>query len=287
MEVGALIFSVIVPFHNEEDYIQSCVESLLSQEFPPEQYELIFVDNGSTDRSREIVAKYSKITLLRENIINVYRARNQGLRNAQGQFIAFTDADCKVSTQWLKNIQAGFLSTGADIVLGPRYFAHTNSRILEIFQNYENSKIEYLIKNKINNYLYGYANNMAIRSDVFNAIGLFDEWPIPADTALMHRYLLKFPNAKIDFIPDMTIEHLEVTSVKGWLQKIYSRPKHNWLLSKELGLRYSPLHGRLKWQINRFCNKQHHYSLRQSICALFWLLWGDVVYRLGYFKKIS
>ena len=58
-------FSVVVPFLNEQNHIERCVRALLNQDFDKDQYEIIFIDNGSTDGSGEIVRRYAEIEPLR------------------------------------------------------------------------------------------------------------------------------------------------------------------------------------------------------------------------------
>jgi len=81
--------SVIVPFLNEEGYIERCVNSLLTQNFDPESVELMFVDNNSTDASAAIVSKYPEIKLVRESVPHVYAARNTVIKCAHGAILAF------------------------------------------------------------------------------------------------------------------------------------------------------------------------------------------------------
>src|SRR5262249_18290361 len=113
-----MIFSVIVPFLNEEPFIEQCIHSLLDQTFDKHRYELIFIDNGSTDRSAEIVQKYITIKLLRESRQDPYLARYRGIEAAQGQYLAFTDADCFVDRHWLDAMRQGLEEFNADIVFG-------------------------------------------------------------------------------------------------------------------------------------------------------------------------
>ena len=82
--------SIIVPFLNEERYIRRCIESLLTQDFDRSRYEIIFVDNGSSDASPEIVREFPAVRLLTEEKGQVYTARNAGIGRASGKIIAFT-----------------------------------------------------------------------------------------------------------------------------------------------------------------------------------------------------
>src|SRR5262245_54544954 len=96
-----MLASVIVPFLNEEEFLPRCVESLLGQDVGASDYELIFVDNGSTDRSADLLAGVDRVTLLTQPSGNVYAARNRGLAAASGEIVVFTDADCEMSPGWL------------------------------------------------------------------------------------------------------------------------------------------------------------------------------------------
>lgn len=91
--------SVVVPAYNEEKYIADCIKSLLAQDFPTEAYEIIVVDNGSTDRTMEIAASMGVRVL--NKVGNVGAVRNFGVKNANGDVIAFIDSDCVVSKDWI------------------------------------------------------------------------------------------------------------------------------------------------------------------------------------------
>jgi cellulose synthase/poly-beta-1,6-N-acetylglucosamine synthase-like glycosyltransferase len=95
--------SIVVGIRNEERFIEECIESLLSLNYPKESYEIIIVDGMSTDKTRDLVLKYS-VRLLLNKRKNVAAARNLGVENARGNLVAFTDGDCKVDSQWLENL---------------------------------------------------------------------------------------------------------------------------------------------------------------------------------------
>lgn len=97
--------SVVVPAYNEEKYIAACIESLLNQEEKP--YEIIIVDNNSTDKTSEIVKKYP-VKIIKENRKGITFARNKGFNITTGDIIARTDADTKVQKDWIKKIKENF-----------------------------------------------------------------------------------------------------------------------------------------------------------------------------------
>lgn len=96
--------SVIVPVYKVEKYLGRCVESILTQTF--EDFELILVDDGSTDRSGEICDEYAakddRIRVIHKQNGGVSSARNAGLDAAQGEFVAFVDSDDYVEPDYLQ-----------------------------------------------------------------------------------------------------------------------------------------------------------------------------------------
>ena len=98
-----LFISVIVPVFNGEQTIAECIQSLLNIEYPDDRYEIIIVDNNSTDNTKKIVEKYP-VKLLSETKRGSYAARNAGIRAAKGDIVAFTDSDCIVDKNWLYGI---------------------------------------------------------------------------------------------------------------------------------------------------------------------------------------
>jgi glycosyltransferase involved in cell wall biosynthesis len=93
--------TVIVPVWNGEDTISACLEALHRQTLPTDEVEIIVVDNGSTDKTLSIIDGYPTVKLLIESQPGSYIARNRGLESAQGDYVAFTDADCVPHPDWL------------------------------------------------------------------------------------------------------------------------------------------------------------------------------------------
>lgn len=90
------LVSVITPVHNAERYIETTLKSVLNQSY--KYLEIILVDDASKDSSRDIIRKYEKIDsrvrpILLDNNVGVANARNEGIKNARGQYIAFLDSD--------------------------------------------------------------------------------------------------------------------------------------------------------------------------------------------------
>ena len=96
--------SVIVPVYNAEDMIGECIEALLAQDYPKDRYEIIIVDNDSTDGTAELIKRYPVKYLLEDEIHTSYAARNTGARHARGEALAFCDADQIATESWLPNL---------------------------------------------------------------------------------------------------------------------------------------------------------------------------------------
>lgn len=85
------LVSVIIPVYNCDRYLAEAIESVLSQTF--KSFEIIVVDDGSTDASAEIATSYKEVNYIRQSNQGIAVARNVGITNARGEFIAFIDAD--------------------------------------------------------------------------------------------------------------------------------------------------------------------------------------------------
>lgn len=109
--------SIIVPVYNVELYIEDCLNSLLNQTYS--NYEIILINDGSTDNSIEICSKYNdqKIKIFNQNNKGVSIARNVGISLATGQYIMFVDADDMVSEKYIENLIKSIEETNTDMVV--------------------------------------------------------------------------------------------------------------------------------------------------------------------------
>lgn len=96
-------FSIIIPAYNEERYVGCCLQSLLQLRYDPNEFEVILIDNGSTDKTVEIATSYSTVVVLQKRDCHVGAVRNHGAKFAKGEYLCFIDADCLVDEDWLDN----------------------------------------------------------------------------------------------------------------------------------------------------------------------------------------
>jgi glycosyltransferase involved in cell wall biosynthesis len=99
----SLFVSVIVPAYNDSDRLQICLQALENQTYPQCLYEVVVVDNASDDGSdvKGVVERYNRCIYSYESHPGSYAARNKGISLAKSEIIAFTDADCIPSTDWI------------------------------------------------------------------------------------------------------------------------------------------------------------------------------------------
>lgn len=118
--------TVIIPVLNAFETISKTIESLENQDFDKEEYEVIIVDDGSTDGTKSIVDNFiekKKINLryFWQKNIGSGLARNLGMENAQGEIIAFTDADCIPDRNWLSVIYKKIVEEKEVVICGETY----------------------------------------------------------------------------------------------------------------------------------------------------------------------
>ena len=169
------LVSIVIPTYNCERFIARAIDSALNQTY--KAWEIIVVDDGSTDNTKQILQPYmDKIRYFFKENGGVSTARNIGIKEAKGEFIAFLDADDIWVTEKLELQMKEILksdSIGA-VSCGTYFMDETGGAIRRsIRKNYPKRKglLKHLI---IKNIMYGCSNNL-VRKKCFEEIGLFDE----------------------------------------------------------------------------------------------------------------
>lgn len=94
--------SIIIPSYNEENYIGKCLESLQKQTY--KKYEIIVVDDGSTDKTPQIASSFKGVRVIKGTHQGPGVSRNLGVKNAKGEFLVFVDSDMTFPKEYLKNL---------------------------------------------------------------------------------------------------------------------------------------------------------------------------------------
>lgn len=109
--------SIVMTAYNEEELLPKALKSVFAQDFPKDDYEVIVVDNNSTDKSAEI-AKSFGVRVISETTQGYVFALRKGTKEAKGEIIAVTDSDTLVATNWLSQIAKSFEGKNVVAVTG-------------------------------------------------------------------------------------------------------------------------------------------------------------------------
>lgn len=215
--------SIIVPVLNGEKSIGKCLESMTKLTYPKNNFEVIVVDNGSTDRTVEIIETFQKehnvdVKLHFQKIKSSYAARNIGVKNAKGDILAFTDADCVVDKDWLTNAVVYF----SDVTIGGIAGEVLSESGDSIVERYTTDSEILSQKRKFNSGSLPYAQtaNAIYRKELFYKIGYFDEILSGGDADYSWRMLLD-TDYKIIYAEDTIVLHKHRTSLKGLFKQTF------------------------------------------------------------------
>lgn len=185
-------FSILIPVYNCEKYLERCIDSVINQTY--EDFELILINDGSTDRSADICRKFEiiddRIIVLEQANQGPGAARNNGIKKAQGDFIVFVDADDYIENSCLEDLQRYLQKNDVDILF--KGFKFENQRTGEILNEislqegmYYKPEFRHIIKVLIDNDLFGYTWCKVIKTK------LFRKYPIEFNTQYsLHEDLL-------------------------------------------------------------------------------------------------
>ncbi len=166
--------SIIVPVYNGAGLVSDCANALLSQACHNVSVDIIFVDNGSTDRTMDVLQSYTRddrVRIVSETAVrNAYGARNAGARMAHGQALAFTDADCVPEPNWLAELLAGLGDPSVGVAVGDILPYATSSVVGRCYSEEGMSLRGY----DVTKFCGMRAGNCIIRAECFRALGGFD-----------------------------------------------------------------------------------------------------------------
>lgn len=130
--------SIIVPVYNAEEYLDRCLESILAQTYI--HYEVLLINDGSTDRSQEICDKYAledkRIHVIQKVNSGVAETRNVGIKAAKGKYISFIDSDDYIKSDMLEKMIIRAEHSNSDMVMC-KYFIDNNGEIHQALMDYE------------------------------------------------------------------------------------------------------------------------------------------------------
>jgi glycosyltransferase involved in cell wall biosynthesis len=167
--------SVIIPVYNGARFISSCFDAL-SRQSCNSGVEVLLVDNASSDSTMTLAsAYYEKIPALRilseTSTQSSYAARNLGIKNAKGEFLAFTDIDCRPDEDWFDNCLALAGSSDARTIVSGEVRLFPEKQRFNLFELYDRySSLRQEVYSEKN---YGATANLLVPAEVFKAVGDF------------------------------------------------------------------------------------------------------------------
>ena len=166
--------SIIVPVYNDYERLKHCLEILNTQTYAKQFYEIIVVDNNSTEDIKSLVEQFQQVKYAFEATPGSYSARNTGLGIAKGDIIGFTDSDCAPAKDWIERGVAQILKhPGCGFVAGKIKFAFQepdNPNPAELYDSLNFLQQEkYVTQNN-----FGATANVFTTPEIFEAVGLFD-----------------------------------------------------------------------------------------------------------------
>jgi glycosyltransferase involved in cell wall biosynthesis len=273
-----LRFSIIVPVYNTAPFLLDCITALKGQDYDPNNYEIIMVENNSTDGSAEFLAGVAGIRLLSEAKQGAYAARNRGLLAARGDILAFTDSDCMPDARWLQSIARRFTDPRIHVLLGSRRPRDDEGR-LRLLCNYEDAKAALMIGVSSAEAQYGYTNNMAVRRSTLEKYGPFVESLRGGDTVLVRTIVNGEGVTCATYEPMMKVIHAELASVGSYWRKVflYGRSFHRY----SQRVKAQPLTIRERLQAFRATTSAEGHTIWNTAVLVMLLLGGMACWRLG------
>jgi glycosyltransferase involved in cell wall biosynthesis len=212
--------SVIVPVRNGERTIGDCVASLVNLDYPADRREILVVDNGSTDRTAQIVKGHS-VRYLREEQRGASRARNRGIAESRGDIIAFTDADCVVTRGWLAELVSAFEDSDVGGVAGEILAFPPRTPAERYAARIGHLSPRHYLRRPI--FPFAVTANLAFRRGVFDRIGPFDPGlPRGGEGTDFCTTFFRHTDLRLALALDAVILHRHRTTARGLFEQQWS-----------------------------------------------------------------
>jgi GT2 family glycosyltransferase len=206
--------SVVVCSYNGGRTLAQCLQSLMRLEYP--DYEIILIDDGSTDNTAEIAARFPDVRTIRQANQGLSAARNVGLHAARGSIVAYVDSDAYADPHWLAHLVAQLERSGADAVGGPN-LAPEDGRISACVAAAPGQPMHVLESDQVAEHIPGC--NMAFRREALQAINGFDPQFLKAGDDVDVCWRLQQAGYWITFAPGAFVWHHRRQSPRAYLRQ--------------------------------------------------------------------
>lgn len=210
-------YSIVVPAYEEADHIESCVRALVDQTTPRSVYEIIVVDDASTDATVGIARASGADAVVEVAHGGVAAARNAGIDCARGDIVLFTDADCTPCHEWIERMVAPFADT---TVVGAKgtYRTRQRSLVARLVQLEFDVRYQRMASLEWIDFIDTYA--AAYRRSVLVEEGGFDtEYPVPSAEDVDLSFRLARKGYRMVFVPDAWVWHVHPSTLVAYLKR--------------------------------------------------------------------
>lgn len=236
--------SVVVAAYNAAKTLGLCLDSLKSLNYP--DYEVIVVDDGSTDATGEIAARYPNIRYLRHpRNLGLSAARNTGIEAAKGEVVAFTDADCRADEDWLHYLVRTLVEGGYAGVGGHNFLPPDDSAVAAVVQASPGVPTHVMLTDRIAEHIPGC--NMAFWKWALLEVGCFDPTFQKAGDDVDICWRLQEHGFKLGFSPGAFVWHYRRSTVSAYLKQQCGYGEAEALLAHKHPDKFGPL-GHSIWQ---------------------------------------
>lgn len=221
--------SVIIPARNEENNIGNLLEALQNQMYSKDLYEVIVIDDHSTDNTATIVKQFSFVQLiqLKEEKINSYKKKaiETGIAAANGDLIVTTDADCLPTSDWLRTI-AGFKEEKKAVFIAAPVVTDCNPSLVQVFQAMDFMVLQGITGAVVDKRQLSMCNgaNLAYDRKAFfevNGFSGIDDIASGDDMLLMYKISKKYPDGIHYLKSDQAM--VSTQAVKSWKEFFHQR----------------------------------------------------------------
>ena len=237
------LMSVIVCTHNGSATLKECLEALQKQSYS--NYEVIVVDDGSTDTVPEIAKAFPSVRYVRQDHAGLSVARNLGMRLAKGDIVCYTDDDCMADEDWLQHLVLAFDDPQWVAAGGPNIPPQARNRTEAIVAAAPGGPSHVLLNDEEAEHLPGC--NLAIRKAALEAIGGFRPQFMAAGDDVDVCWRLREAGGKLKFVPGAMVWHHRRFSVSAFLRQQRGYGWAEALLMKAHPLRFGSLGG-ARWR---------------------------------------
>lgn len=222
-----ILISVVVCTYNRSALLSDCLYSLVGQNAEKQLFEILIVDNKSTDDTIEVaqrfINKYENIRLIHENKLGLGNARNRGWKQAKGEYVAYTDDDCKLPDDWISTAIKIINNVRPSVFGGPVRPFYNSEKPKWYLDQYGSLVLKGPARRlEKNEFLFG--GNFFIRKKLIENLGGFStalgmrgkQLGYGEETFLLRQIFNECPKEKVFYDPTLYVLHLVRKEKMRW-----------------------------------------------------------------------